>query len=304
MDAPPNRCSSMTPEPPRHREALELSAVTGGSREPRQHWRGVVWLESLRDDVSQAVRALRRQRGFAGVAVVTFALGLALVTLQLSFVNGALLNRLPYPRADQLLRIDALQQGDNYPLSHRAFLEWQTQQRSFGRVGAYHTEQATFSAPGLDARRYRSAALSAALLPVLAVRPMLGRGFGPDDERAGAAPVVLLGEELWTREFGRNREVVGTTVRVNGESATVVGVMPRGFAFPVAQQFWTNLRTPTSVDTLVWLLARPRPGVSAHAAQAEMQGSLKARAIPGGETPGVRSGRSGIGRSTAASARA
>jgi predicted permease len=270
MDRPLNCQSSMTAEPTRH---------------PRS---GSEWLASFWADIRQAARTLRRQPGFSGVVVVTFALGLSLVTLQLSFVNGALLNRLPYPRADQLLRIDGVQHGDIYPLSYRAFLEWHTEQRSFDRLGAYFTERATLSAPGIDARRYRSAALSAALLPVLAVRPMLGRGFGPDDERAGAAPVVLLGEELWTREFGRNREVVGTTVRVNGESATVVGVMPRGFAFPVAQQFWTNLRTPTSVDTLVWLLARPRPGVSAHAAQAEMQGSLKARAIPGGETPGVR----------------
>jgi len=96
----------------------------------------------------------------------------------------------------------------------RAFLQWRTEQRSFDRLGAYATQRATLSAPGLDARRYRSAALSAALLPVLEVHPMIGRGFGPDDERAGAAPVVLLGEELWTREFGRNRDVVGLTVRV------------------------------------------------------------------------------------------
>jgi len=270
MDAPPNRQSRITAEPTRH---------------PRS---GSVWLASLWEDIRQAARTLRRQPGFSGVLVVTFALGLALVTLQLSFVNGALLNRLPYPRADQLLRIDGIQRGDIYPLSYRGFLEWRTEQRSFDRLSAYFTERATLSAPGLDARRYRSAALSAELLPVLEVRPMIGRGFGPDDERAGAAPVVLLGEELWTREFGRNREVVGTTVRVNGESATVVGVMPRGFAFPVAQQFWTNLRTPTSTDTLVWLLGRPRPGVSANAAQAEMQGLLKAHAIPGGESPAVR----------------
>src|SRR5512140_2337248 len=86
-------------------------------------WSGL-WLASLGEDLRLAVRLLRKQPGFAGVTVVTFALGLALVTLQLSFVNGALLNRLPYPRADQLLRIDALQHGDHYPLSHRAFLEW------------------------------------------------------------------------------------------------------------------------------------------------------------------------------------
>ena len=270
MDRPLNCQSSMTAEPTRH---------------PRS---GSEWLASFWADIRQAARTLRRQPGFSGVVVVTFALGLSLVTLQLSFVNGALLNRLPYPRADQLLRIDGVQHGDIYPLSYRAFLEWHTEQRSFDRLGAYFTERATLSAPGIDARRYRSAALSAALLPVLEVRPMLGRGFGPDDERAGAAPVVLLGEELWTREFGRNREVVGTTVRVNGESATVVGVMPRGFAFPVAQQFWTNLRTPTSADTLVWLLGRPRPEVSASAAQAEMQALLKAHAIPGEQSPGVR----------------
>jgi putative ABC transport system permease protein len=253
---------------------------------PDRH--STTWLASVWEDVRQAVRALRRQPAFASVVVATFALGLALVTLQLSFVNGALLNRLPYPRADELLRIDALQGGSNYPLSHRAFLEWRTQQRSFARLGAYVTERATLSAPGLDARRYRSAALSAALLPVLEVRPMIGRGFVPEDERAGAAPVVLLGEELWAREFRRNREVVGTTLSVNGESATVVGVMPRGFAFPFSEQLWTNLRMPAGSDTLVWLLGRPRPGVSANAAQVEMQGLLKAHAVSREESPGVR----------------
>ena len=170
MNAAPHRQSSTTPKPKSGQPPRDGGSVTDRRRGPRQHWRAVVWLVSLRDDVRQAARALLRQPGFAGVTVLTFALGLALVTVQLSFVNGALLNRLPYPRADQVLRIDAQQRDGTYPVSYRAFLEWQTQQRSFDRIRAYVTERTTLSAPQLDSRRSRSAALSATLLPVLEVR--------------------------------------------------------------------------------------------------------------------------------------
>jgi predicted permease len=120
------------------------------------------------------------------------------------------------------------------------------------------------------ARRYQGAALSAGVLSVLGVRPQLGRGFLPEDERPGAPGVVLLSYKTWQRDFGGDPKVIGRAVRWAGKPASIVGVMPPQFSFPERGESWVNLRASTAADEQwVEVIGRLRDGVTPAAARAE-----------------------------------
>ncbi|MDQ6647770.1 MAG: ABC transporter permease, partial [Pseudomonadota bacterium] len=110
--------------------------------------------------------------------------------------------------------------------------------------------------------RYDGTRWTASMMSMLGVRPILGRAFSAADDQPGAAPVVLLSESLWRHDFNADPGVLGRAVRVNGDWAVVVGVMPKGFDFPYASQLWTALSLHPSEGLDVAMVARPKPGVS------------------------------------------
>ena len=194
-------------------------------------------------DARYASRLLRRNPGFAAVAVLTLALGIGVNTATFSIVNGVVLRPLPYERPDALIRIFCT--WTDFPkgaVSVPEYIDFDETARSLDGLGAYSVGEVDMTVGDVPLGLRRSS-VSASLFPLLGVEPAIGRGFRDEESRPGGERVVLLSHGLWERAFSGQPQVVGTSVRMAGEPFQIIGVMPRGFAFP-----------ETSID--VWLPLR------------------------------------------------
>ena len=189
--------------------------------------RGVMLLEDLSRDTRYAFRTLRRAPGFTAVAAITLALGIGANTAIFTVVNGVLLRPLPYHDASRLVVIQHEQMGTVAPAN---FLDWKAAVTAFERMGI--AEYWTPNLTGTDKpEELRGIRLSADMLPLLGVRPLLGRVFTPDEEHQGHERVAVLHHDLWQTRFGGDPEVIGRTIALDGEPHTVIAVMPSGFRF-------------------------------------------------------------------------
>jgi predicted permease len=254
------------------------------------------WLEDLVRDVRHGLRALRRTPVFAGVAILTLALGIGANTAILSIVNGVLLRPLAYPRPGQLMYLDTRQ----LPVSVAEYLEFQQFNRSFAEVGAFRFGEVNLMA-GDRALRVRSAIVDAHLLNTLGVQPAEGRLFTGDDSVVSApalpggsaltAPVALISYELWHSAFGA-RPIVGHGVDVDGRRLEIVGVTARGADLMENHtEIWLPLgftdeeRLERNNHNLA-LIGRLKEGVTAGSAQAELNALTLTWAARAGITPG------------------
>lgn len=198
------------------------------------------------NDLSLALRQLRRKPGDNGLAIGALGLALGLLTTQFSLVETVLLRPMPFPEAHRLLHIGLQSEHDLpdqwQPMAMRDFLAYREGQTSFEALAAFRLADVTLSRHGGPPQRDEGAAVSANFFDVLRVRPLLGRAFLPGEDQPGAPGLVVISQDLWEQEFGRAADVVGRVIHVNGEPATLIGVMPDGFRFPVQQRLWTNLR--------------------------------------------------------------
>src|SRR5258708_2736886 len=144
-------------------------------------------------DALYAIRTFRKSPGFAAIAVITLALGIGANTALFSVVNGVLLNPLPYPHSEQLLAVYAKTPGvDRGPAVYLNFLDWQRDARSFSSMAIYRNQDYNLTGT-TEAQRLSGYMISADFFPTLGVKPILGRPFGSDDDRVGAAPAVIIG---------------------------------------------------------------------------------------------------------------
>lgn len=249
-------------------------------------------------DLRFGFRILARTPGHTLAAVLALALGIGLSTAMFSIVYGAVLRGLPFEESERLLHIE----NNNPSKDQRSlevylpdFLSYRGRQRSFEGIAAFY--DGTINLSG-DERpeRYDGAFISANFLDLLRVKPLLGRGFQPGEDAPGTEPVVLLGWGVWQSRYNGDPKVIGKAVRINGEPGTIVGVMPRGFAFPVDQEVWVPLRidplkTPRGKGETLEVFGRLRDGVSLEQARSEMQGLTKALAA---EFPQTNEGRGAV----------
>ena len=188
-------------------------------------------MTTLSQDLRYAVRMLVKSPGFATIAIVTLALGISANTALFSVVNGVLLNPLAYPHSEQVMAVYAKSPGvDRGPASYLNFLDWQRDNQTFSSMAMYRNQDYNFIGRG-EAERLSGYMISASFFSTLEVKPVLGRTFRDDDDRVGAAPVVILGGGLWQRRFGSSPDVLGTSLTLNGKAYTVVGVIPADFNF-------------------------------------------------------------------------
>jgi len=194
-------------------------------------------METLFQDLRYAVRTLAKSPAFTAVAVLTVALGIGANTAIFSAVNGVLLRPLPYPESDRLVQIMSTGfQGVRFGVSFPDLHDLRALTHDFTGVGASTTQRYNLTGAG-DPREVQAAAITTDLLTVLAARPEIGRGFTAADERT---PLALLSHGLWVTSFGRNPDILGKAISLDGRSFTVVGVMPAWFQFPdVDVQVWT-----------------------------------------------------------------
>jgi predicted permease len=247
----------------------------------------------MRRDIRLAMRMLARDRGFTILAALALGLGIGVNSTFFSLVNAAVLRGLPIDSAGDVMFL-SLRDARGVPrgLPYPHFDALRRDSRAFTGVGAYVAGPVTLVEEGLAPGRALSVSLSASGLDVLRVVPMLGREVRPEDERPGAPAVALLSQRLWQTRYGAQPSVVGRTITINGEQATVIGVMPEGFDFPGNADVWRPLlaaiTTRASDDApVVSVFARLAPGVSRAQAQVEFE-SFRARWMNDG--PGGRDG--------------
>jgi len=189
--------------------------------------------EGVLQDLKYGFRLLRKYPGFSLAIVVTVALGLGANATIFGVINAVLLEPLPYSQPDRLVRLwetNLKQNQSESPVSVPNFQDWHRQQTAFEQLAAL--ELATFNLTGRgEPQRVAAARITANLVPTLGVAPALGRSFLASEETPGSNRVVLLSDALWQRQFGGDRSIVNQSVQLNGESYTVVGVMPSGFQF-------------------------------------------------------------------------
>ena len=233
------------------------------------------------NDIRFALRKLRQSPAFTAIAVLTVALGVGANTAIFSVVNAVLLKPLPFKNPQQLVMVweNAAHLGfpKNTP-SPPDFLDWQRQNSVFTGMAAM-AEQ-SFNLTGItEPERVDGRRVSANLFDLLGVPPLLGRSFVPDDDRAGTH-VVLLSDSLWRRRFGSDPGVIGRAITLNGESYTVIGVIPRSVRLPAYgnwnDELWipiafSNEETTERGNHFLDVVARIKPGITVKQAQAEME---------------------------------
>ncbi|HVS64841.1 MAG TPA: ABC transporter permease [Thermoanaerobaculia bacterium] len=231
--------------------------------------------------VPSALRSLVRNPGPSAAAILVLTLGVGLTTTMFSMVDGFLLQQLPVEDGERVLHLGLSRpdRSENVPVSD--FVTWRREQRSFEDLAAFVFAGVSLS-DGARAERYSGARITANAFELLRVAPALGRGFDERDDRPGASPVILLGHSVWQSHFGGEDDVVGRSVLVDGVPATVVGVMPEGFHFPLREDVWLPLRPdpdPASggMGPAVDVFGRLRPEATLDGVRLEM--NLLARRI-------------------------
>ncbi len=278
-----NLRQGMSPEEARRQALVKLGGI-GPSKDLHREVRGLPFLDSVVQDLRYTVRSLKRDRGFTAVAVLILGLGIGANVAVFSVVNTILLRPLPLAKPQQLVWI-APQIGAKCGFSCEtysadAFEEFRAQNRSFQDVTGYFafsTEDnyrltgrgEPVPATGID--------VAGNFFQVLGVQPSLGRLFTANETRKSSHPVVLLANAYWKRQFAADPAIVGKAIDLNGQPATVVGVLPPTFDFGAvfSPGEKVDLYTPMILDdvrnwgNILTMIGRLRPGVSAAQAQAE-----------------------------------
>jgi putative ABC transport system permease protein len=185
------------------------------------------------NDVRFALRQLAKSPGFTAVAVITLTVGIGACTAIFSVVNRVLLQPLAYPHPEQLVHIRESDPPD-YPVFSVApgnFYDWRRQSTTFSQLAAVNYVSLNLTGSGQPVRVY-GRRVTSNYLSTLGVKPALGRDFLPGEDAPGKDDVAILGEGLWTRQFGRSPDIIGRAIRIDGNPATVVGVMAWEFHGP------------------------------------------------------------------------
>jgi predicted permease len=233
-------------------------------------------LQDLARDFRLAVRLAVKDRGFTAVAALTLGLGIAANTTIFTVVNAMVLRGLPVAQPDRIVSLNGVREQARRPIavSYRDVEDW----RAAGVTGiaAYGGGSATLDDDGVAPDVFAMAYISGNSFDLLGQRPALGRTFLDADDRPGAAPVVILGHRIWIERYQGDPFIIDRAIRVNGTTATVVGVMPAGFRFPQVHDVWQPLAAmprlvvdKRNARTLN-AFARLAPGVPIMQAQAQL----------------------------------
>ena len=252
----------------------------GGITQLRESWRaawGLPWLDGFALDAKLGLRMLRRSWG------LTLAGGLAMtIVITIAAVVFVFLDEFmgrTAPPLDEGERVVALQSWDaeahrRRDVSRRDLERWGATLQSVEDLGGFQTIERRLMVESRPAEWVRVAEITASGFRLARVPPLLGRWIAEADEHVGAAPVVVIGYDVWQSRFASDRAVIGQTVRLGEILHTVVGVMPEGFAFPVNHRYWIPLRSDPSGSLKAApegaVFARLAPGVSLDGAQAEL----------------------------------
>ena len=235
----------------------------------------------LAHDVAFGVRMLRRQPGFAAVAIAVLAFGLGATTAMFSIVDAVLWRPLPFPHADRVVSLAEQRPRENRwfgPIAPADFFDWRQASRSVSAMAAYMTPPSgAFNLTGVgEPERVNALEVSPAFLTVLGLAPAVGRDFRPDEETFGRHRLALLSDALWRRRFGADPAIAGRTVDVDGHPYEIAGVLPARFWWPTRPDIVVPLALDDHDRTLrgahfLEAVARLADGVSIERAREEFQ---------------------------------
>jgi predicted permease len=243
-------------------------------------------MTSFGQDVRYGWRVLRKSPGFTAVAVLVLALGIGANTAIFSVVNAVLLQPLPFYQPDRLVQLYHVPPQASFPgiplfsVSPANFLDWRSQAHSFEGMSAYGFARYTLTGTGRP-EAIRTVAVTSGFFSILYAQPLLGRVLPESADQPGSDHEVVLSYDFWRTHFDANPAIVGSSIQLNGEAFTVLGVMRPGFAFPIASdpanvpQMWKPLAwTPQERGVRdnhnYGALARLKPGVTLEQARAEL----------------------------------
>jgi len=249
------------------------------------------FIYQLRHDAALAIGQLRRRPGFALVATLTLALGIAVTTAVFAVVDTVILRTLPFMEPDRLMLVRRAQPGGKMSVetTYPEYRDVRDGANAFSGLAAVPSSiQPAVRTDGDANEPLAVVGASGNLFDVLGARALLGRTLTPDDDRRGAAPVIVLGYGTWERQFSRQQSVLGQRIELNGTRYTVVGVMPHGFEYPRGSEAWIAL--VPAIDTLVDnphiaflnIVGRVRPGVSTEGARQDAERLLARSAAAAG----------------------
>jgi len=201
-------------------------------------------LTNLMQDFRYALRQLRKNPGFAAVAVITLGLGIGANTAVFSVVDAVMLRPLPYYQPERLIEAQSIEshEYEAFDVCYPDFFDWRARNHTLEHLVSYHDTGYTLT--GLERPvQIDGEIVSWDLLPALGIQPELGRGFLPEEEKTGSR-VILISHAVWVSQFGADKSIVGRTVHLSGDLFTIVGVMPPSFRFPVGRTtngIWTTL---------------------------------------------------------------
>lgn len=238
-------------------------------------------MQNLLRDIRYAVRQLRKSPGFAITVILTLALGIGATTAIFSCVYGLLLKSLPFQDERSIIAISDINSGvkGGFEATFPDYLDWRRQQTSFSQVAAYSTINPSSVSLLFDGRpeQVHRVLASGNFFSVLGVAPLAGRLFDEQDDFPGKDHVAVLSASAWQTYFGRDPRAVGRSVKLDGATYTVIGVLPSNASFPADGEVWLPLSLldqPTQASR-VWhsvrVLGRLRPGISLSVARADMQ---------------------------------
>lgn len=244
-----------------------------------------MFLTSFFQDVRIGLRVLFKEKTFCLLAVTVLALGICGVTTQFTVVNAFVLRGFSFPNSEQLMNVGFVdpQANDNQNNNGAGFIpsaqdyeDLRAVQQSFVMMTGYLNGSTINVTYKNSPQRYTGGYVTEDFFRILGVSPILGRDFTAEDNKPGTEKVTLLGHEIWQRDFGGDPNIVGQSIRINGKAATIVGVMPKNFKFPVAEQLWVPYynefplkprEDPTSLG--LQIIGRLKPNVSIDQANAE-----------------------------------
>src|SRR5947207_4998309 len=248
--------------------------------------------ESFLQDIRIGFRVLLKEKSFCFLAVLVLGLGICGVTTQFTVVNGLVLRGFSFPHPEQLMSVglidpQASAQNNNFGIGNiptaQDYEDLRVAQQSFSQMAGYLSGSTINVTYKNNPQRYTGAYVTEDLFKIIGVSPIMGRDFTAEDNKPGAGKVTMLGNEIWKRDFNGDRNIVGQGVRINGKPATVIGVMPPNFKFPISDELWVPLYNEFPPEPRGELrlgannnapavMGRLKPGVSIDQANAEFVG--------------------------------
>jgi putative ABC transport system permease protein len=265
------------------------------------------WLESFAQDVRYGVRSLVKNPGFAIVAILTLALGIGANTAIFSVVNGVLLKPLPFDHPEEIVWFQDVQPKlSNAPLSAPEFIAYRNQNHTLAQIAAFRIINFTLTGRG-PAEQLRGGVVTPQYFPLIRIAPALGRDFTVADGKPGAPRVAILTDGYWKSAFGGDAGAIGQTLALNGESVTIVGVLPKDYVVPGMVSFFMNPKygvpevfpggsDPTAENSggthYMLVIGRLKSGATLAQAQTELSSIIadlnKSRSIAADKAHGVR----------------